>query len=143
MIKDPIDLLKFEHAILKVRFRIILDFLNYCEEASFRIFEETHNFIVRWHAMIEDKYVFPAYGDKAKPLSNDHLLIEKYGNSIIEQKRKDWLERYVNIVLDHNRNEEEQLFIEKRFLDNSWSEIIKEYVKYSDNYLKITGLKLI
>lgn len=138
---NPIDLIKFEHAIFKVRFSIIQDLMNSCEDEVFKLVRETHEFIVNWHARIEDKYVFPFYGEKAKPLQNDHLLIEKYGNNVLAQRRKDWLERYIKIVLDHNRNEEELLFTQLVQIQGVWDNILSELKAYKD-YEKITGLKI-
>ncbi|MEM0373766.1 MAG: cation-binding protein [Sulfolobaceae archaeon] len=141
MIKDPITLLKFEHSVFKIRFGIILSLLNKCEDEAFKFFEETHSFIVRWHAVIEDKFIFPAYGEKAMPLSNDHKLIEKYGNNIIQQRKKEWVERYINIVLDHNKNEETMLFTEEKDIYDSWRRIIEYYKNYPE-YSRITGIEL-
>lgn len=136
---DVITLLKIEHGILRVRFEIVKDLISECEAKAFTLLEETHNFIVRWHAMIEDKYVFPFYGEKAKPLSHDHLLIEKYGNSVLKERRKDWVERYIKIVLEHNLNEENLLF--KDYVNIPLSEIRNEVDSFKD-YSKITGLDL-
>jgi hemerythrin superfamily protein len=143
-IKSPIDLLYFEHSILRVRFSISLSLLEKCEDDAIEILEKTHDFVVNWHAKIEDKYIFPLFGDKAKPFSNDHLLIEKYGNSAIKERKKDWIKRYVKIVLDHNLNEEVILF------NNASNVIIKEDimkyilddVKKYPSYSEITGLRL-
>ncbi|BFH73768.1 hypothetical protein SJAV_17120 [Sulfurisphaera javensis] len=136
---DVITLLKIEHGILRVRFQIIKELLDQCESKAFLLLEETHNFVVKWHAMIEDKYVFPLYGEKAKPFSHDHLLIEKYGNSVLKERRKDWVERYIKIVLDHNLNEENQLFDHN--VNIPLSKILGELENFKD-YNKITGLDL-
>ncbi|MEM0280094.1 hemerythrin domain-containing protein [Metallosphaera sp.] len=139
-VHNPIDLLKFEHAILRVRYSLGLQVLNSDPDLGFSLIEETHRFVIDWHAYVEDKYVFPLIGEKAKPFSNDHLLIKNYGKGAIEQRRKDWIERYVKIVLDHNSNEERELFsIEADFMKN-WELIISEMKKFND-YSKITGLK--
>ncbi len=140
-LRYPVDLLYFEHSVLRVRYSTALSLLNGCEEAAFQLLQDTHRFVVDWHAKIEDKYFFPSLGDKAKPFSNDHLLIEKYGSSAITQRRKDWIERYVKIVLDHNLNEEKELFPYVS-MDESLMDSILGEAKAFPRYSEITGLKL-
>ncbi|BDB99539.1 hemerythrin domain-containing protein [Saccharolobus caldissimus] len=139
-IRDPLDLLLFEHSVLRIRYTIALSLLDRCEDEAFRILSETHDFVVNWHAKIEDKYLFPLYGEKAKPLHNDHLLIEKYGNSVIKDRIKNWVPRYVKIVLDHNKNEEVILFPLKINTEGIMEKILKEMEKYP-KYFEITGLR--
>ncbi|ARM76898.1 hemerythrin domain-containing protein [Acidianus manzaensis] len=139
-INNPIDLLKFEHAIFRVRFSIIERLLNNCDNDAFYLLQETHEFIINWHAKIEDKYIFLFYGDAAKRFHSDHLLIEKYGNSIIKEKRKDWAERYIKIVLDHNNDEENILFNQNINVQSSWNNILEELKNYKD-YSKYTGIR--
>ena len=139
MITDPISLLNYEHAVLRVRFQAVLQCVD--TERGWKMLEELHNFVVNWHARIEDKYVFPileGMGINLKPLSNDHLLIEKYGNSVLRERRKDWVERYAKIVMDHNLNEE-KLFPPK--LDNAevMKAILEEMREFS-GYYEFTGL---
>ncbi|QKR00667.1 cation-binding protein [Metallosphaera tengchongensis] len=141
-IRDPIDLLLFEHCVLRVRYSISLSLLESCEEKALELLKETHEFVVHWHARIEDKYVFPMYGEKAKAMSNDHLLIEKYGYSAINQRRKDWISRYVKIVLDHNLSEEETLFKDRVATGGDvMRSILDEMVKFS-GYFNVTGLRV-
>ncbi|BCU69843.1 hemerythrin domain-containing protein [Stygiolobus caldivivus] len=138
MITDPISLLKFEHAVLRVRFQVIKDCLS--SETGWEMLRTTHYFIVNWHAKIEDKYVFPVLekmGINVKPLSNDHLLIEKYGGSVLKERRRDWAERYIRIVIDHNLNEE------KIFPNQLGREILKDIIndmKKFEGYSEFTGL---
>ncbi|AOL16577.1 cation-binding protein [Sulfolobus sp. A20] len=141
-IKSPIDLLYFEHSILRVRFSIALSLLDKSENEAIEILEKTHDFIVNWHAKIEDKYVFPLFGDKAKPFSNDHLLIEKYGGSAIKERRKDWIKRYVKIVLDHNLNEEVMLFSDSIVIKEDVMKYILDDAKKYPLYSELTGLRL-
>ncbi|MBB5254817.1 hemerythrin domain-containing protein [Sulfurisphaera ohwakuensis] len=139
MITDPISLLKFEHAILRVRFQMIKECLNI--ELGWNMLENTHYFIVNWHAKIEDKYVFPVLekmGINVKPLSNDHLLIEKYGNSVLKEKRRDWAERYIRIVIDHNLNEE-KIFPKEIEEHDILKDIIADMRNFS-GYFEFTGL---
>nr|MCL7344577.1 hemerythrin domain-containing protein [Candidatus Aramenus sulfurataquae] len=140
-IRKPVDLLYFEHAVLRVRYSIALSLMDNCEEKAIQLLQETHRFVVDWHAKIEDKYFFPLLGDKARPFTNDHLLIEKYGSSAISQRRRDWIERYVKIVLDHNLNEERELFPILSLEDNVLEKIFEEAKAYP-NYSSITGLRL-
>lgn len=143
IVNNPIDLIKFEHVVFRIRFSIIEELLGKCDEEAFSLAKETHNFIVNWHARIEDRYIFPFYREKAKSLQNDHLLIEKYGNAAITQKRKDWLQRYIKIVLDHNTNEEIILFTQDvKDIQQVWDKILSE-MKSFDAYMKITGVKII
>ena len=139
MITDPISLLKYEHAVLRVRFQAILQCVD--TERGWKMLEELHNFVVNWHARIEDKYVFPileGMGINLRPLSNDHLLIEKYGNSVLRERRKDWVERYAKIVMDHNLNEE-KLFPPK--LDNAdVMKAILEEMRGFKGYFEFSGL---
>ncbi|BAB66673.1 hemerythrin domain-containing protein [Sulfurisphaera tokodaii] len=138
MIIDPISLLKFEHSILRVRFQMIKECLNI--ELGWKMLENTHYFIVNWHAKIEDKYVFPVLekmGINVKPLSNDHLLIEKYGNSVLKERRKDWAERYIRIVIDHNLNEEK--IFPKEIERDILKDIITDMRNFS-GYFEFTGL---
>ncbi|MCG3109119.1 hypothetical protein L3N51_01409 [Metallosphaera sp. J1] len=139
-VHDLLDLLRFEHAVIRLRFSIAQEILDQNPQQGLSLLWETHSFVVGWHARIEDKYVFPLLGDKAKPFSNDHLLIDKYGTSAISQGRKDWIQKYVKIVLDHNLNEEEKLFVEPLNLSGLWNEILEEIKRYSD-YTKITGMR--
>ncbi|TRM88305.1 cation-binding protein [Sulfolobus sp. E3] len=141
-IKSPIDLLYFEHSILRVRFSIALSLLDKSENEAIEILEKTHDFIVNWHAKIEDKYVFPLFGDKAKPFSNDHLLIEKYWGSAIKERRKDWIKRYVKIVLDHNLNEEVMLFSDSIVIKEDVMKYILDDAKKYPLYSELTGLRL-
>ena len=138
MISDPISLLKYEHAILRVRFQTISQCLNF--EEGWRMLENAHQFIINWHAKIEDKYVFPVLegmGINVKPLSNDHLLIEKYGNSVLKERRKDWAERYIRIVIDHNLNEEK--IFPKKLDDEIMKKILADMKNYQ-GYFEFTGL---
>ncbi|MEM3972645.1 MAG: hemerythrin domain-containing protein [Saccharolobus sp.] len=138
MINDPISLLKFEHAIFRVRFQAILNCLDL--EQSWKMLEIAHNFIVNWHAKIEDTYVFPILESmkiNVKPLSNDHLLIQKYGNAVLKERRRDWAERYIKIVIDHNFNEEK---IFPKQIDTSIMRKILEEMKNYSGYSEFTGL---
>jgi Uncharacterized conserved protein len=103
------------------------------------LLEELHSFVVGWHARIEDVYVFPLLGDEVKPFSNDHMLISKYGDAVIKEKRKDWAERYVKILLEHNLNEEERVF---RDLDTSVMGAILEELRKYEPYERITGVRV-
>ena len=105
-IKDLVDLIYFGHAIIRVRLSEVRDLMSECKETAFRKLAEIHDLVVNWHAKIEDKYLFPLLPERTKPLSNDHRLIEKFGNSVIRERRKDWVSRYVDVVINHNRNEE-------------------------------------
>lgn len=134
---DLIDLLEMEHSILRVRFNIIQNLLINCNENAFVLLTETHNFVVKWHARIEDKYVFPLYGDNAKPYSHDHLLIEKYGNSVLKERKIEWIQRYIKIVLDHNLNEEKFLFAKHL---NIPIRVISNELSNFQEYTKITGI---
>jgi len=137
MFKDPISLLKFEHAVIRIRSDMALRTLG-CG-VGWTLLEELHSFVVGWHARIEDVYVFPLLGDEVKPFSNDHMLISKYGDAVIKEKRKDWAERYVKILLEHNLNEEERVF---RDLDTSvMGAILEELLKY-EPYERITGVRV-
>ncbi|MCH1770388.1 MULTISPECIES: cation-binding protein [Metallosphaera] len=139
-VHNALDLLRFEHAVIRLRFSIAMEILDRDPELGLSLLRDTHNFVVKWHAMIEDKYVFPSFGDKAKPFSNDHLLIDKYGTNSISQGRKDWIQRYVKIVLDHNLNEERELFV-MPVDQGSWSKILEEIRRYPD-YTRITGMRV-
>ncbi|AHC51944.1 cation-binding protein [Sulfolobus acidocaldarius SUSAZ] len=140
-IKNPVDLIYFEHCILRVRYSIGLSLLNDDEKNAINVIKKTHEFVVNWHAKIEDKYIFPLFGEKAKPYSNDHLLIERYGNSAIQQRNIEWIKRYVKIVLDHNLNEERNIFIDKVQAQDVMNAILKEMRSYP-SYEEITGLKI-
>ncbi|MEW9491993.1 MAG: hypothetical protein TQ35_0007330 [Candidatus Aramenus sulfurataquae] len=61
-IRKPVDLLYFEHAVLRVRYSIALSLMDNCEEKAIQLLQETHRFVVDWHAKIEDKYFFPYWG---------------------------------------------------------------------------------
>ena len=126
--------------MLRIRYNVALSLLDRCEDEAFRILYETHDFVINWHAKIEDEYFFPLYGEKAKPFHNYHLLIEKYGNSVIKERIKNWVPRYVKIVLDHNKNEEDILFLLKINTDGLMEKILKEMEKYP-KYFEITGLR--
>jgi len=58
-IKDLVDLIYFEHAIIRVRLSEVRDLMSECEETAFRKLAEIHELVVNWHAKIEDKYLFP------------------------------------------------------------------------------------
>ncbi|WP_338602266.1 hemerythrin [Sulfolobus tengchongensis] len=133
---DMIELLKFEHGVFRVRFYFI-EKLN--DELLWEEVERLHNFIVNVHAKTEDFYIFKDIPD-AKPYSNDHMLIEKYGNSIIRDKRKDWLPRYIKIVLDHNLNEEKYIFPKIKEKKELVLDVIREYG--FEEYEKVTGIDI-
>ncbi|QGA54133.1 hemerythrin [Sulfolobus sp. E5-1-F] len=133
-IVDIIELLKFEHAIFRIRFY----FLEKIDD-PWQELEAVHNFIVNVHAKMEDLYVFKDIPE-AKPYSNDHKLIEKYGDSIIKEKRKEWLPRYVKIVLDHNMNEEKYIFPKVKEKKGLALDIIEQYG--FENYQKMTGIDI-
>lgn len=87
-----------------------------------------HNFIVNCHARIEDEVVFPTlkeyylrdfleYAKLIEWVGNDHKLLEKLGDSIIqygirgeEENYRSRLELYFKILKDHNLREENQIF---------------------------------
>jgi Uncharacterized conserved protein len=141
-IKDLVDLIYFEHAIIRVRLSEIRDLMSECEETAFRKLAEVHDFVVNWHAKIEDKYLFPLLPERTKPLSNDHRLIEKFGNSVIRERRKDWVSRYVDIVINHNRNEEVLVLEDLRPLTSGLLEKVLREAEGFPNYSRITGLIL-
>lgn len=136
---DPISLLKFEHSMIRVRTGIALRTLD-CVE-GWKILEEVHSFVVGWHARVEDVYVFPLLGEESRPFSNDHLLISKYGDAVLKERRTDWAERYVKILLDHNLNEEVKLFRGKRVDSSVMEEVIAAVLKY-EPYERITGIRV-
>ncbi|BBD73430.1 hypothetical protein HS1genome_1819 [Sulfodiicoccus acidiphilus] len=140
---NPVDLLRFEHAVLRVRFSAALRALN-CD-VGWQILEETHGFIVGWHAPIEDNYVFQLFPAEAtRPFTNDHLLIRNYGDGVLRERRRDWAERYVKVVLDHNANEEERLFVlpidEGRTVEVTRRVVLK--LKEFPRYGELTGVRL-
>ncbi|WP_373279953.1 hemerythrin domain-containing protein [Metallosphaera hakonensis] len=139
MFRDPISLLKFEHSVIRVRSGIILRTLE-CEE-GWKLFEELHSFVVGWHARVEDLYVFPLLGEESKPFSNDHMLISKYGDAVLKERRRDWAERYIKILLDHNLNEELKLFKAKEVDPSVMEKIISNMTKYGP-YENFTGIRL-
>ncbi|HEW93556.1 hypothetical protein DRN87_00185 [Candidatus Geothermarchaeota archaeon] len=108
---------------------IAIRLFNRCfgTEMDLESFKSFHEFIVEVHAKIEDEILIPAileaYRDQedvkylAKRISADHLLIAKLGESIIEYGEKGnltlykkRLDRYMKILIDHNRSEENLLF---------------------------------
>jgi hemerythrin superfamily protein len=131
---DLIELLKFEHGIIRIRFYFLEKVDNSLQEL-----ETLHDFIVNVHAKMEDLYVFKDIPE-AKPYSNDHKLIEKYGDTIIKEKRKDWVPRYMKIVLDHNLNEEKYVFPKVKERKGLVLDIIEQYG--FENYQKITGIDI-
>jgi hemerythrin superfamily protein len=140
LVSNPIDLLKIEHIIIKNKLNCIKLLFNANENIGWEEFSMFHNFLIKWHAYIEDKYIFPLFGEIAKPLSNDHLLIEKYGNNILNFKKKDWIDRYINIVINHNIEEERKLFPMKINLDKVMEEIITEKDRRIEvNYKDLIG----
>jgi len=141
-IKDLVDLIYFEHAIIRVRLSEVRDLMSECEEAAFRKLAEMHDLVVNWHAKIEDKYLFPLLPERTKPLSNDHRLIEKFGNSVIRERRKDWVSRYVDVVINHNRNEEVLVLEDLRPLTSGLLEEVLKEAEGFPNYSRITGLIL-
>ena len=141
-IRDLVDLIYLEHAIIRVRLSEVRDLMSECEKTAFRKLAEIHDFVVNWHAKIEDKYLFPLLPERTRPLSNDHLLIEKFGNSVIREKRKDWVSRYVDVVIDHNRNEEVLVLEDLRPLTSGLLEKVLKEAEGFPNYSRITGLIL-
>jgi len=141
-IRDLVDLIYFEHAIIRVRLSEVMDLMSECEETAFRKLAEVHHFVVNWHAKIEDKYLFPLLPERTKPLSNDHRLIEKFGNSVIRERRKDWVSRYVDVVINHNRNEEVLALEDLRPLTSGLLEKVLKEAEGFPNYSRITGLIL-
>ena len=141
-IRDLVDLIYFEHAIIRVRLSEVRDLTSECEETAIRKLAEIHDFVVNWHAKIEDKYLFPLIPERTKPLSNDHRLIEKFGNSVIRERRKDWVSRYVDVVIDHNRNEEVLVLEDLRPLASGLLEKVLREAEGFPNYSRITGLIL-
>jgi len=141
-IKDLVDLIYFEHAIIRVRLSEVRDLMSECEETAFRKLAEIHDLVVNWHAKIEDKYLFPLLPERTRPLSNDHRLIEKFGNSVIRERRKDWVSRYVDVVINHNRNEEVLVLEDLRPLTSGLLEKVLKEAEGFPNYSRITGLIL-
>jgi hemerythrin superfamily protein len=141
-IRDLVDLIYLEHAIIRVRLSEVRDLMSECEKTAFRKLAEIHDFVVNWHAKIEDKYLFPLLPERTRPLSNDHLLIEKFGNSVIRERRKDWVSRYVDVVIDHNRNEEVLVLEDLRPLASGLLEKVLREAEGFPNYSRITGLIL-
>ncbi|MCY0860133.1 MAG: hemerythrin [Sulfolobaceae archaeon] len=140
IVKDTISLLLFEHAILRVRLPLLLKLK---EDDLWKEFELLHNFIVNSHARVEDVVVFPLIKQEiVKPYANDHLLIKNYGDGILKEKRKDWVERYVKIVLDHNKGEEINVFpsLKENIELEPSIKLIKEFG--NEKYYYITGLEL-
>jgi hemerythrin superfamily protein len=128
-------------------------------------FRSFHNFIVNCHARIEDMVVFPTlkefyvedfpeYAKLVDWIGNDHKLLEKLGNSVIEYGSRGSLENfnvrlelYFKILMEHNLREERQLFpnwfrdIDEDIRNGCTSrsmQVIDEF--FWEKYIGVTGL---
>ncbi|BCU67802.1 hypothetical protein HS7_12390 [Sulfolobales archaeon HS-7] len=137
-IKDPISLLRFEHSIIRVRSSLALASLDW--EIGWIMLKDLYTFVTEWHAKIEDIYVFPLLGVQSKPFSNDHLLLEKYGKSCLNERRRDWAERFISILIEHNINEERNLFPDEMDAPITMQRIVANAKEYKD-YFAMTGLE--
>ncbi|NON61253.1 MULTISPECIES: hemerythrin domain-containing protein [Acidianus] len=140
IVNDTTRLLLFEHAVLRIRLPLILKLKD---EEKLNEFEKLHDFVVNSHAKVEDIVVFPLVEKKiVDPYSHDHLLIKKYGDGILKDRRMDWIERYIKTVLDHNKGEEEKVFptLKQEISLEPSIRIIKEFG--NEKYYYITGLEV-
>lgn len=116
-----IEVLETDHIAIRL--------LNRCiaEEMDVESFKSFHDFIVNLHAKIEDDILFTTLRETYKDheeilylidrIHNDHLLLRKLGDKVIEYGEKEEksmykkrLDMYMKILIDHNRSEEKLLF---------------------------------
>ena len=125
-----LEILENDHIAIRLFSRC---FGNKMDLESFKSF---HEFIVEVHAKIEDDMLFPVIKDQYKEdddirylverIASDHLLLSNLGKKIIEYGEKGEtelfsrrLERYMLILIDHNKSEENLLFpLWKRIPEN-------------------------
>jgi len=143
-----IEILETDHVAIRLLDRCI------SEEMDVESFKSFHDFIVGLHAKIEDEVLFPAFKEAYKDsdevlylvdrLYSDHLLLKKLGEKIIEYGEsgelslyKKRLERYMIILIDHNRSEEKLLFPLWKYVDEKIREEAEKYhelvSKYADD----------
>ena len=116
-----IEILETDHIAIRLLDRCIRD------EMDVESFKSFHDFVVNLHAKIEDDILFPSLKEAYKDnedivylinrIHSDHLLLKKLGDKIIEYGEKGEeslyrkrLDRYMIILIDHNRSEEKLLF---------------------------------
>jgi len=115
-----IEILTNDHIAIRLLDRC---FINIIDLDSFK---SLHSFIIELHAKIEDEYLFPIYikyfkEDEVeylvKRIAADHLLLKKLGSKVIkygeeceEDLFKNRVNRYMQILIDHNKSEEGLLF---------------------------------
>lgn len=116
-----IEILETDHVAIRLLHRCV------SQKMDVESFKSFHDFIIDLHARIEDEILFPilekAYSDSEdilyliKRFYSDHLLLKKLGSKIIEYGEtgqealyNQRLERYMIILIDHNKSEERLLF---------------------------------
>lgn len=148
---NTVDLLLFEHSIIRIRANEAL-----LATPSMESFKDLHELVVNLHAKVEDEVVFPAVIEEnesdqefvkyVKRISADHRLIETLGNNIVEwyeQGNAEMLNRrvplYFKVLTDHNMNEERDIF--HRLRTNLGDRGRKFIVEFGvERYSRITGI---
>ncbi|PVU72222.1 hypothetical protein DDW10_04580 [Sulfolobales archaeon SCGC AB-777_J03] len=64
------------------------------------------------------------------------------GTPYIRERRKDWVSRYVDVVINHNRNEEVLVLEDLRPMTSGLLEEVLKEAEGFPNYSRITGLIL-
>ncbi len=133
---DLITLLKFEHAVFKIRFSLMY---KLPDDVFWDEFARLHRFIVDVHAKAEDLYVFPLFPEKEiHPFAADHKLIQSFGDSLLRERDRRRFERYVAVVIYHNDHEELEVFPKVARQLPVAMDVIEGYGL--EEYVKIVGL---